>query len=301
MTSTKTCTTKTRTWATVLLLCAVAWFVHAAGAPLYDGVGFPDEPYRYVQPPPGARPAPPATGTSQATTVTDGANAGLGMQTVEQGPQLTLYLPAGVFTAPAGARKVTVTGTPLAPDGPTPDGVIDGNIYRLTITTETGPVTSTAQAGDATMTLRGTKAWPSVPAGVWRPSPQAPWIRVQTGQAGTDLYTIQFRGAGDYALVQPTPASQTSPTAPGRQPTTAAPGQNTAARTAGSNPGNANTPTASTSSGDNHLGLIALILGTFLLLLAFVAVLSRRLAARPPSRTQTPPEQHQQDWRNQRP
>src|SRR5437868_4317124 len=42
------------------------------GPPVYDGIGQPDEPYRYVAPPPGYRHTPPATSAGAAVPLYKG-------------------------------------------------------------------------------------------------------------------------------------------------------------------------------------------------------------------------------------
>src|SRR4051794_2320927 len=91
----------------LLLVGVLAWLVHGAGVPLYDGLGFPDEPYRYVQTPPGAPHGPPAAGAGNSAPIVDGTNAQLGVQTIEQAPQIKLLLYPGAVTPPAGAARVT--------------------------------------------------------------------------------------------------------------------------------------------------------------------------------------------------
>jgi len=69
--------------------------IASAHAPLYDGVGFPDEPYRYLRSPAGqARTAPPATAHGELKFA-DGVNTEKGdFATSELGPQFKLYVPA---------------------------------------------------------------------------------------------------------------------------------------------------------------------------------------------------------------
>lgn len=130
---------------------AAAWLLTPAAVPLYDGVGFPDEPYRYVVPPTGYRTTPPPTrafgsvpaakvaaGTAagSAATPTPGAGTGsgtgadtgagttgahsastrdIGVKSAEFGPQVELYVAKGALTGPAGARGYQISAIPVAP------------------------------------------------------------------------------------------------------------------------------------------------------------------------------------------
>lgn len=259
--------TKRRLAFWMLLVGGLAWLIHGAGVPLYDGLGFPDEPYRYVTPPPDVPHGPPATAASHSVPVSAGTNAQLGLQSTEQGPQISLYLPAGALTPPAGASQVTVTATPLAPEQPTPYGPIDGNIYRIAITSDAGPVVVNTQAVRDTMTLRATEQFPPDTIGVFRPTGQAaPWTRVTSGMAGFNVFSVEFRGSGDYALVQPAAASASASVAQGAK--------------------------APPPSGGrlNTVALILFIVGGFVLLVLVIAILARwrstAASSPPPNRRQ---------------
>jgi hypothetical protein len=248
----------------VLAILALAATVAARpphAPPLYDGLGFPDEPYRYVQAPSDVPHGPPAAGGSNSAPVNDGTNAQLGLQTAEQGPQFAVFLPPGALTSASGATRVTVTATPLAPDGATPYGPINGNVYRVDVTSDAGPVTFNPQAVRSPMTLRATQSFPPDTAGVFRPSAQAPWTQVTTGMAGFNVYSVEFHGNGDYALVQP---------------------GTTAAATRGQ------TTTGSSGQGTRTVALVLLIAGGFILLILAMAVLARWRSAA--TRTGPPPE-----------
>lgn len=110
----------------------VAWLVAPGAVPLYDGLNFPDEPYRFVSPPAGYQKTPPPTTGRGSSAVDDGSNAvTIYVDTDEQAPQLSVVLPGRVLAVGDGARTVTVSAVPVAPDRQPSKGTIDGNVYRV--------------------------------------------------------------------------------------------------------------------------------------------------------------------------
>jgi hypothetical protein len=189
-------------WLALSLLFVLAWVASGAGVPLYDGVGFPDQPYRYVKVPTGAKHGPAPTPASASSAVKNGRSIGeITVQSDEQGPQILLQLLPALVLTPKGARTAAVTGTPLAPDPAPIDGKVDGNVYRLSVTSNVGPASFGPTVGDAFLYLRAASLKPAPPVMEYRPAPASPWVRLHTVKAGTDIFVISFRGAGDYALV----------------------------------------------------------------------------------------------------
>jgi len=136
-----------------------AWLVAPAAVPLYDGIGFPDEPYRYVDPPAGYRKTPPATralgsvpaggatsrtpggGSTGAAAERSVSTRDIGIKSGEYGPQVEMYVAKGSLTGPAGTRGYQISAMPVAPGRPAPAGGqvgadvrIDGDVYRVKIT-----------------------------------------------------------------------------------------------------------------------------------------------------------------------
>jgi hypothetical protein len=186
-------------WAFSALLVAVGWLLTPNPVPVYDGIGMPDEPYRYVSTPPGASAAAkPAGGAQETLPVVGGVNAQLAsLRSEEIGPQVWVYLPAGVLAAPGG--KITVKVVPEAPTHPPADGPIDGNVYRVSVTDPAGPVTFTSPA--STISLRAITARQPGPVVQYRPGPGQKWRLLDTRRTGYDVYGSALPGAGDYALV----------------------------------------------------------------------------------------------------
>ena len=187
-------------WASALLLVAAGWLVTPHAVPVYDGVGMPDEPYRYVNAPHGAAVTAKPTGAQDDVAVVDGVTASNGnLASAESGPQVTAYLPQGGLAASAGT--VTIKVAPQAPSEQPSDGRIDGNVYRLSITDPAGPVTFTAKAMDAAVYLRATTAAQPGPVVEYRTGPGHPWHQVSTSRVGNDVYAGSLPTTGEYALV----------------------------------------------------------------------------------------------------
>lgn len=187
---------------------AVGWVLSPGAVPIYDGVGQPDEPYRYVAPPDGA------TLTADATTATGtspiragGSTNGLSVATTEKGPQFSLFLPPGAIGGSDGTLTVTVS--PAAPtEQPTPS-TIDGNVYVVALASTGGPVVLTDKATIATLYLRATSQADPPPTVFYRPNGAVPWVEQTTSRGGFDVYVASFVGPGEYAVAH-APAAATS-------------------------------------------------------------------------------------------
>jgi hypothetical protein len=194
--------TKHRTrfmWAFSALLVAVGWLLTPHPVPVYDGIGMPDEPYRYVSTPPGTSVTAQPAGVAQGTlSVVGGVNSELGsMNSGESGPQVSVYLPVGALTAPGA--KITVKVVPEAPSQPPADGPIDGNVYRVSITDPAGPVTF--NSSKSMIFLRATTAKQPGPVIEQRPGPGQKWRLLDTTRAGNDIYSAVLPETGEYAVV----------------------------------------------------------------------------------------------------
>lgn len=187
-----------RSWLAGAVLVTLGWLLSPTPVPVYDGVGVPDEPYRFVVPPAGTAPTAPPTSGQAVTPVAHGAGTnGLIIATAEQSPQFSLFLPPGAMAARGGT--ITVKAVPVAATGTAVGATIAGNAYRVTMTDPAGPVTLTAKAAIASLYLRavaGTQEWVME----YRPKQGEPWQAKQTSRGGTDSFVASFAGAGEYAL-----------------------------------------------------------------------------------------------------
>lgn len=110
-----------------LLLLPVAFLLSPpASPPLYDGLGFPEDPYVFF----GVE-GPDPRAAELAVTVTPSGSPQSYLATPERGPQAALVLLAGAVVPDSGSRAVTVRVEPVAPPGPVRDGQLLSNAYRV--------------------------------------------------------------------------------------------------------------------------------------------------------------------------
>lgn len=182
-----------------LVLVSLGWLASPSAVPVYDGVGSPDEPYRFV----GRSPAP---GTA---TVTVRVGAGLELKSNESGPQVLLDLGEGALVTPT--RTVTLTATPLVPDGTPPRGTFDGNAYRVVAA---AGARLDAERAQGFLFLRAAVMTRPDPVIVHRDRPTDAWRELRTSRVGTDILSTPFRAFGDYAVVRPPGAKPTASISP---------------------------------------------------------------------------------------
>ncbi|MDP9101448.1 MAG: hypothetical protein M3N21_04795 [Actinomycetota bacterium] len=189
---------KARTVAAVL---AVGWLATPHAVALYDGVGFPDQPYRYVTAPPGQGGRPAPTGAAGSSPVSFGINAaGLHLASNESGPQVVVDLPAGSLIV-KGGHAVRAAVEPLGPDVQPTEGSVDSNVYRVTIQADAGAA-QLSPDGSAYLYLRAAQLTDPLPHLDYRPSAGATWQSLKTDRIGTDVFSAPVQGPGDYAVVK---------------------------------------------------------------------------------------------------
>lgn len=180
----------------------LAWLAAPAAPPLYDGVGFPDEPYRHVTRPAGdTRVTKPPSWVAVRMPVSDGTTDGFNGSSAEQGPQVSVFVPTGTLTAPKDATTLLLRADPRAPDGPADGGRVDGNVYRLTATPDVGKASLGRVPDKIQIIMRATSAKQPGPIMEYRAAGSQKWTRLKTARYGTDVYAASIKGFGDYALV----------------------------------------------------------------------------------------------------
>jgi hypothetical protein len=197
-----------RRWAAGALLVVAGALASPQLVPVYDGLGNPDEPYRYVVAPASATKTAPPTSQSAQTPVKGSVSTdGFSVTTGETGPQFQLFVPAGGLRDQGGS-KIVITATPSAPTDAPPTTTVDGNVYQVAFSDPAGPVTLTPTASIATMAMRATSQKTPQPNVYFRPAPAAAWVPVATSSGGFDVRVATFKGAGYYVLAHP-PAAHT--------------------------------------------------------------------------------------------
>ncbi len=166
----------------------------AGGPPLYDGVVVA-EPYRYLSPPAGA----PGNPTSYTATVpiSGGVSPEIVAATAENPPQAQLIAAQGALTLGPASTSITVSITPVPPAVEPTDGSLAGNVYRFSITDQTGA--SIVAHDIVTIVLRA-------PAGVTDASMarlvDSAWQPVATEHAGQPgMFDANATLFGDFALI----------------------------------------------------------------------------------------------------
>jgi hypothetical protein len=188
-------------------LAAISPF--ARPAPLFDGV-FIEDPYLFVDPPPGAPGDPTSAEATQP--VVDGSVPLLAVATTEVPPQAQIIAEADAFAISAGTESVTVTIVPAAVNDPT----IAGNVYRFNVTDPGGASLQIRPGARVTIVVRAPQ-----------PNPRAQiarldgtrWLPIPTESGGLpDLFAANITQLGDFAVVLiGTPASgSAAATVPGQ-------------------------------------------------------------------------------------
>jgi hypothetical protein len=188
-----------------VLLVAAGRLLSPDAVPVYDGIGQPDEPYRFVAPPAGSpKTAPPTVARASSPVVSGRSSYGMSAATAEVGPQFSLFVPPmGLATT---ARTVSVRIEPRAPADQPSGARIDGTVSEVSLVAD-APVTLTDKAAIASLYLRSTTARQPGPKMEHRASASEPWQELRTVRAGQDVYVSSFKGPGFYALAFPTSGS----------------------------------------------------------------------------------------------
>jgi hypothetical protein len=198
--------TRWRTGGLILLaaagLLAVAWLVSPLpGPPLYDSIGLPSEPYRYLQPPPGTKEPRRAPTSGSLTLSISGQTLPLEeVATNENPPQAQLFLEGGALRVPPGVSRVTLAIRPIPPPAQPQNSTIDGNAYSFTASADNG-ARLTLESGKASVELRATSmlVTPTVAQFVGER-----WVPLQTRRfLGTAIFSADVNTLGDFALLLP--------------------------------------------------------------------------------------------------
>ena len=194
--------------ALALMVIVVARVVVPSAPPLYDGI-VPVEPYVWLDPPAGHPGG--AKGAKVEIPVRVGAGPLVSVATPELVPQAQIFAEPGALTLRPGSSAIKVSIEPVQVEGTVTDGHIDGNVYRITVTDDTGAaLTAPASAGVSVVlrasdpvTAKATVA--RLSGGSWDP------LKTSTGFGGSFIAVVT--GFGDFALIAPGPGPGASATA----------------------------------------------------------------------------------------
>ena len=194
---------RARLLAIAVTALALAWAFAPIGRtpPLYDGLGFPDQPYRFVQAPAGYQHTPAPSAASYDIAIKSGGSSTYDVASTELGPQVEVFVNQTSLELPAGSTVARIRATPIATTTQPSDGEVWGNVYRLTDDTDRG--TGRIHAGGQldSIRLRAPTGPPPVPAIEFNDG--SGWRRLSTTKIGNDIYSAPLAGVGDYAVIAP--------------------------------------------------------------------------------------------------
>ena len=175
-----------RAYAGVLLAMTVL-LIGTTGTPLYDGIGFPDEPYRYVHPPQGYQQKYQPTEARATVAMANGTNRREGQaSSSENGPQVSLYIPPGELHVTSGAAAVVIRARAVAAAMLPTDGSANSNVYDVDLGPD--PVTLSGDPPNvANITMREAVFQPVLAVMEYRPDAKSAWRRLETQQVGRDI------------------------------------------------------------------------------------------------------------------
>jgi hypothetical protein len=165
--------------------------------PLYDGVQVA-EPYRYLHPS-GDQVGNPGE-ASETQLVLEGVSAVVVAATTEIPPQAQLIAQRDAFVLTPGATSIVASITPIDPPTQPTTGPIQGNVYRFSVTDQSGTALQIkACEGCVSIAMRAPDGGP--PATIMRFADGA-WQPVLTRHGGAvALYQTNPVATGIYAVV----------------------------------------------------------------------------------------------------
>ncbi len=193
---------KLRLAAAALAIVTIGLLATDQPVPIYDGLGFPDQPYRLLGN--GTR-GEPIVATGTAHVGADGRSEALSARSNESGPQVVLELGAGAYRGAPGST-IKLTATPVPTTEAPADGTPDSNTYRVVASSTAGTATQTASAAQGFVFLRAVTVSDPPPQILHRAGPGAPWTALPSSITGQDIVSASYAGAGDYLLLRPTGA-----------------------------------------------------------------------------------------------
>ncbi len=190
----------------VIAIVAAQYVAPVRTPPLYDGVVV-QEPYRWLQPPPGQAGGP--TSAAGAAEPVNGSNPLIALATGEQPPQAQIFATPGSLGLPAGTTLIKMSIRPVAPATLPTDGHIDGNVYRISVTNQAGVDLTAPASQKVTVVMRS----PGDDANVtMMQRTSVGWRSLETKGAGFgSAYLAIVTGFGDFALVAPGPIGAPAP------------------------------------------------------------------------------------------
>lgn len=186
------------------LVLVVAFLAHSS-VPIYDGLGFPDEPYRYVDRPPNTKPTKTVTKISQSYPVTVlGNESGILALSGEVGPQISVRLGKNSVKLSQQASSIKVQAVPLSPKGQPQSRDIIGNVYKISFSSDKGDVKFLHDNRPYLryILLRLPQGYEPLIADVAYRTPDGKWQKLLTSRYGVDIYQADLVDGGYYAMLK---------------------------------------------------------------------------------------------------
>ena len=252
-----------------------------AQPPLFDGV-VPTEPYRWLEPPAGQPGG--AEGATATIPVQGGQSDLVAVATTEIPPQAQIFASPGSLTLPPGATAVEVSIQPIPPPAASPpDGYIDGNLYRISVTDQSGTPLSAPASARVSLVLRSVE---SLASATIERFDGTTWTPIATSPAGTAAFLAVVTSFGDFAVVASGTSPYPTPTA------TSGPAGSAEATAEGSGPAPASGPVpsgAAPSGGAGGVGptvfLVAAVVAAIVLAASILLAPARTTRRRTRGRT----------------
>jgi hypothetical protein len=178
-----------------------------AEPPLYDGVYVP-QPYVWFVPPAGEKGG--AKGAKGSVGVDGSANRLIAVATPEQDPQAQLLATSGALVLPAGTTTVKFSIEPVLPAELPTDGHIDGNVYRISVTSAAGTALTAPASALVTVVLVCPHTDPD--RTIELDTGQG-WQKLTTQNQGPGVWLAVVTQFGEFAVVAPGAATEPYPTA----------------------------------------------------------------------------------------
>jgi hypothetical protein len=90
----------------------------------------------------------------------------------------------------------------VPPQQPVPEGILESNVYELSLTSAAGPVTIVPEAQPPAITMRSVTTQLPEPVFHYRPTPSETWREIKTRRVGRDIFNATAPGVGEYVLVR---------------------------------------------------------------------------------------------------
>jgi hypothetical protein len=184
-------------------LLAIVWLIiPPTGLPLYDGIGLPQEPYRFLQPPKGQPSGLPPSSIHRTLVISNGNSPVYKVGTSESPPQAYFFMQYRSLAIPSGVKSITIDVKAVSPPAPAPAGSkLDGNVYRYAVTTSTGAPVAFRSGRKVSVELRGTGASGSPTLAQFS---GGSWTRLPTlVLLGENYYLTNVKSLGDFVLLLP--------------------------------------------------------------------------------------------------